>query len=128
MYKLFLDDERNLREIYPLADNDEWIIVRTYDEFTQTIAQNGLPVEISFDHDLSAEHYPNRETEGQPIDYSLHIEKSGYDCAKWLVDHCLKKGIDVLPTCHIHSANPIGKENIERFLGRWGQLKQTHIK
>ena len=41
--------------------------------------------------------------------------KSGYDCAKWLVDYCLDNGITI-PNFGVHSANPVGAENIRGLL------------
>jgi hypothetical protein len=127
-YKLFLDDERSPRDIYPTTNNSEWVIVRSYNEFVRVIERDGLPFQISFDHDLSFEHYPNRETEGQPIDYSQHTEKTGYACAMWLIDYCLRNGILELPACSVHSANPVGRRNIEQLLSSWDRIKHIHIK
>jgi hypothetical protein len=42
-------------------------------------------------------------------------EKTGYDCAKWLVDYCIDNQAN-LPDYLVHSANPIGKKNIESYL------------
>jgi len=42
-------------------------------------------------------------------------ENTGYDCAKFLVEYCLEHR-QKLPAWHVHSQNPVGKENIERLL------------
>ena len=34
------------------------------------------------------------------------------DCAKWLVNYCLDRNLD-LPEYYIHTMNPIGAENIK---------------
>ena len=128
MYKLFLDDYRNPRDVYPTTSNGEWVIARSYNEFVQIITDRGLPFHINFDHDLADEHYPRRDTEGCPIDYSRHTEKTGYACALWLIDYCLKHGRDRLPECHVHSANPVGRANIEQLLNSWNRIKEVHIK
>jgi hypothetical protein len=84
--KLYLDDIRNPK-------SDGWTVVRNYEEFVQYIDQNGLPDEISFDHDL-----------GEDV-------KTGYDCAKWLCEYCWMNGIPI-PPYNVHSANPVGRDNI----------------
>lgn len=70
--------------------------VKNFDEFVDWIEKNGLPDKISFDHDLGE-------------------VKSGFDCAKWLVEYCLdfKKNI---PQFVVHSANPVGSLNIRQLL------------
>ena len=108
-YILFLDDIREPDWIFKDTINNKWVTVRNYDEFVKTITEKGLPVIIAFDHDLGAEHYmPEIKVE----DYK---EKTGYDCAKWLVEYCSQNNLD-LPQCFVHSFNPIGRENIARLL------------
>ena len=41
--------------------------------------------------------------------------KDGYDCAKWLVEYCIDYNKE-LPLYNIQSANPVGKENIDKLL------------
>lgn len=92
-YALYLDDERD-----PKTDKD-WLIVRSYDEFVVTIKERGLPSQMSLDHDLGDE------------------SKSGYECAKWLVDHCLDEGLSLTDVDFwSHSANPVGRDNIMGIL------------
>lgn len=95
MYKLYLDDER-----IPFFDG--WIIVRNFEDFKNTILEKGLPKEISFDHDLGDE------------------VPTGYDCVKWLVNHMkydLRK-VDI----NVHSANSVGKQNIEGLIRSWNKF------
>jgi len=61
----------------------------------------GLPDGICFDHDLGLE--------------GSTVEKNGYDCAKWLVEYCLDMDKN-FPPYAIQSANPVGKENIDKLL------------
>lgn len=119
-YKLFLDDIRNPKDVLNYIDNDiyslnNWVIVRNYDEFVQTIEKNGLPTIISFDHDLAYDHYLDDNQNGD-IDYDNLTEKTGYDCAKWLVDYCIIKMSKITSRCYVHSMNPVGKVNIETLL------------
>jgi hypothetical protein len=84
--KLYLDDIRNPK-------SEGWTIVRNFEDFVDYINKNGLPDEISFDHDL-----------GEDV-------KTGYDCAKWLCEYCWMNGIPI-PPYNVHSANPVGRDNI----------------
>lgn len=116
MKKLFLDDLRIPKDaigLVPDAMNqfywkDDWVIVRNFWEFCNYIQKFGLPDFISFDHDLADEHYVNSDH----LDYK---EKTGYECAKWLVDFCFDNGRS-LPDYMVHSANPTGKQNIISYL------------
>jgi hypothetical protein len=124
-YRLFLDDIRepwqagnymypvDIRKEYRLY---EWVIVRNYDEFVDTISEKGVPSYISFDHDLEADQYiVPEESEEMNLYYQIKDRAmTGYDCAKWLVEYCEKNGIP-LPICYVHSANPVGADNI-RFV------------
>lgn len=111
-YYLFLDDERKPSNVtwIPMP-NVLWTIVRNYDQFVSMIEERGIPEFISFDHDLADEHYV-AYLEGRS-DYGP--EKTGYDCAKWLVDHCLEKEAPI-PNYQVHSLNHIGRENINSYL------------
>ncbi len=102
--KLYLDDVRN-------PNGDGWIIVRDYDQFVNWITENGLPDEISFDHDLATIHY-NSDTWTEGFQYH---EKTGYDAAKWLCQYCWTNGLPI-PTWNVHSANPVGRDNIIQLI------------
>lgn len=49
------------------------------------------------------------------IDYSSYGEKTGYDCAKWLCEYCQRNKVKV-PTYYVHSMNPVGKDNIKKYI------------
>ena len=88
--KLYLDDIRNPK-------TDGWTIVRSYDEFVDFIKIHGLPEMMSLDHDLGA-------------------IRDGYDCVKWLVE----KQLDLREVeINVHSANPVGKDNMEKLIENW---------
>jgi hypothetical protein len=115
-YYLFLDDERFPQDVtWVKLPPHNWTIVRNYADFVRTIENKGLPVEIAFDHDLGHEHYQAYHTAAKPghgvIDYSSFKEKTGLDCAKWLIEHCNEKNLP-FPKYYVHSMNPIGKQNI----------------
>ena len=118
--KLFLDDVRVPYYVFKMTinpiyeNNEDWVIVKHYYEFVSYIKENGIPDFLSFDHDLSFDHYLSENQEGD-IDYNSLKEKTGYDCAKWLVQYCLENNLTI-PDYYVHSANPVGKKNIECFL------------
>lgn len=106
---LFLDDIRHPQDAYQYTQQimflqKKWEIVQNYDEFIEWITKNGLPSFISFDHDLADIHCT-----------SSHNEKTGYECAKWLVDYCLDNNFDC-PKFYCHSMNPVGRDKINSIL------------
>ena len=113
-YNLFLDDCREPHKVtwvkLPLV---EWVIVKSYKEFTEIIHRQGLPIRVALDHDLADEHYQGyyHSKKTGVIKYSVMKEKTGFDCAKWLVEYCMAHELD-LPIYYVHTMNPIGKENI----------------
>lgn len=105
---LYLDDLRTPRGNY----YHNWIIVRTYEEFVGWIEKNGLPEFITFDHDLEERAI---KADWSVMTYEALGEKTGYCAALWLIDYCLKNGVDC-PEFTVHSGNAIGSENILRLL------------
>lgn len=115
-YYLFLDDERFPQDVtWVNLPKHNWTIVRNYADFVRTIENKGLPAEIAFDHDLGHEHYQAYHVASRPgngvIDYNSFKEKTGLDCAKWLIEYCNKNNLP-FPKFYVHSMNPIGKQNI----------------
>lgn len=135
---LWLDDCRD-----PFDKNVDWLVfspigknvdvhwVTNYMEFIDWIMINGLPDAICFDHDLADEHY--RPSMYNPDGhYSLYYtdgtfkEKTGYDCAKWLIDFCDVNNLE-LPKYNIQSANPVGKQNIDMLLKNYLKFKSENL-
>lgn len=115
---LYLDDCRIPTETIP--GYHPWNVVRNYDEFQKWIIENGVPDLVSFDHDLAPEHmndyYNQVATQGyQHPDYASYKEKTGVDCANFLVEYCQKMNVE-LKQCCVHSHNPVGGKNIQDFL------------
>ncbi len=99
--KIYLDDIRT-------PSNNDFIILRSYKEAVEYIKNNGIPHYVSFDHDLGCDEKEN-------------ILPSGFDFAKYLVDMDIKKKY-CFPNnfqFNVHSANPIGKENIQSLLNNY---------
>jgi hypothetical protein len=123
--RLYLDDVRT-----PKNPNNEWVdgiqqweVVRSYDEFVAHIQKNGLEnyEVISLDHDLgesAMNEFYNNVHPNYTLDYKNISEKTGYDCAKWLVAESMKTNIP-LPQIYTHSANPIGSANIMGYINNY---------
>jgi len=112
-YNLFLDDIRRPEDTgymkLPIYEMVEWIIVRNYYAFQTIIENKGIPDIISFDHDLAIEHYKE-----QNFDYTdPEYEKTGYHCAKWLIDYCMDSEKELPKKIIVHSMNPYGSKNIK---------------
>ncbi|SUX46059.1 cyclic-phosphate processing receiver domain-containing protein [Chryseobacterium indoltheticum] len=97
MVNLYLDDVRQCPKGF--------ILVTSYDEFVNFIIHCEWPTFISFDHDLG-------------------LGKTGYDCAKFLVEYCIEKQLN-LPKFFVHSQNPVGKLNIESLLKNFQKFQDT---
>lgn len=125
--KLFLDDYRIPLNAYSYTKNQiyllDWDLVINYNEFIKYITNNGIPDVISFDHDLGDEHYNNNPN----IDYSQFKEKTGYDCAKWLIDYCLDNDLEFPKQIYIHSMNPHGSLNIESLFTTVNKVYNLNI-
>ena len=112
-WKLFLDDVRELAWVYPDADPDEWVVCRSFADAAHAIGRLGWPSFVSFDHDLG---------DGVP---------TGYDLAKVLIELDLDtpQGEEGLPRDFefaVHSANPVGRANIEALLTRYLVYRGTN--
>lgn len=135
--RLYLDDVRT-----PKDPNNEWVdgipqweVVRSYDEFVAHIKLNGLDAYevISLDHDLgdsAMNEYYNNVHPNYTLDYSNIKEKTGMDCAKWLVAESMTTN-KPLPQIYTHSANPIGSANIMGYINNYlmnCRLPQTCVR
>lgn len=136
--RIYLDDVRT-----PENPNNEWVegiqewtVVRSYEEFVQKVNEVGLEnIElISLDHDLgdtAMKEYFENVSPNYTLNYENILEKTGYDCAKWLVNHYYENYVTqesrldkknsgiVFPTVYTHSANPIGSANIMGYLNNF---------
>lgn len=125
-YYLFLDDVREPKDVTWIYLPDKpWTIVRNYSEFVHEIESKGyLPDMISFDHDLADGHY-GHGLNNDSIPYDLYEEKTGYSCAKWLINYCDNKNFDI-PAYLVHSMNPVGSKNIRDLLSnyKWKKINE----
>lgn len=127
---LWLDDIRDPFKddwlVFSPITPDKVVWVKSYQEFKDYIIDNGLPDAICFDHDLGMDVAIEARENGMSKRRSRKLkqeEKTGYDCAKWLVWWCQENRLP-LPLYNIQSANPVGKENIDMYLK--GYLKHYH--
>lgn len=122
-YHLFLDDARMPKDVkwieLPMV---KWVIVRNYDEFVNTIKRDGLPISVSFDHDLADEHYQEYHISHDEkmlskgtFRYDKCKEKTGYHCAQFLANYCVDNNLDI-PQYYLHTMNPIGRVNMFSIL------------
>lgn len=122
-YNLFLDDIRNPNDCFEYTKMgvylmNDWVVVRNYDEFVNMITENGIPLVISFDHDLADEHYrpsmynPDKHYSNYYHDGTFK-EKTGYHCAKWLLEYCMDNNLDIPKVVYVHTMNPVGGDNIK---------------
>ena len=130
---IYLDDVRT-----PINGDVEWIVVRNYNEFVSKVQEIGLENidVISLDHDLgdsAMNEYFKNVAPNYTLDYNNITEKTGYDCAKWLVEYFyiknpnskyksrdVKQGSSFrFPKVFTHSANPIGSANIMGYINNF---------
>lgn len=113
--KILLDDIRTPYDVFKNTvdfeyyKNEDWVIIKTYEDFVIHIEEHGIPDIVSFDHDLTYEHYLSENQKN--IDYDAMKVKTGYHAATWLIEYCKNKNLK-LPKVKVHSQNPEGKKNI----------------
>jgi len=88
--KLWLDDVRN-------APDSTWVIIRTVENAWDIIRSCRVAL-ISLDHDLG---------ENQP---------TGYDLCNMIEEAVYKNELNYVPEMVIHSANPVGRQNMQRAI------------
>lgn len=132
-YYLFLDDIRTPYHTFCYTFNTvystkTWTTVRNYDDFVKVITENGLPELVSFDHDLANEHYAPQDQWSNYdawADNQNFKEKTGYECAVWLVNYCMDNK-QPLPEFLCHSMNPVGTEKILSLLKQYKEHEKEN--
>lgn len=123
-YFLFLDDVRypkgasiagvSLEQVSGIG-NVQWTIARSFEQFVQIVEGKGVPEVVSLDHDLSEDHMKEAVGKGfENFDY-IRFRDTGYDAARWLCMYCKENGLP-FPKWYVHSFNPVGSENIKKFI------------
>ena len=101
--RMYLDDLRT-------APDGDWVICRSSEEAKSYVLSHGCPQFISFDHDLG-----------------------GSDTAMifihWLVDYDMDNDGQIIPNdfqYQLHSANPVGRINIDSYLRSYLGQRDTN--
>lgn len=135
---VFLDHKRKPYDVkwvvqLPIA---AWEIIRNYNEFVLHVTKYGVPGFVSFDYDLVDDYYQAMPKECEEHQYIFNFEndqgmnyptfdygseKTGYDCAKFLVDFCANNGYK-FPDYEVHSMNPVGGKRIRDYI-EWAKTK-----
>ncbi len=123
---VYLDDVRTPTQGVG-DDNQPWVVVRSYDEFVEKVNEIGLEniQSISLDHDLgdtAVSEWKNNVYHNYKLDYDNITEKTGYDCAKWLVEQWMDNKPVV--TVMTNSANAIGSANIMGYINNYRHISR----
>jgi hypothetical protein len=127
MYNLFIDDIRSPRDAflqkelaylteYSKIPENEWVVVRNYDDFVKTVEKQGTPSAVSFDQDLCMEHmryYINFLKNPGYYEWENFKNECGIHCAKYLKDK-LTPDSDI--KVFVHSANLEGSAIIREIM------------
>ena len=95
---LYVDDIRN-----PPQKWEDWDIARNYSHAIELLTNNYYE-SISLDHDIAS--------------YQNGVERTGYDIVKWLCERKVN-GETVPDNYYIHTANPVGRSNMEQLINRY---------
>jgi hypothetical protein len=97
-YKIFLDDER-------MPAQDGFVIVRDFCELKDILNSRGIPKFMTFDHDLGDLKHNGKHCAELVIAMIEHFELPPDEVKKFKFD--------------VHSQNPVGRDNIKKFLDPW---------
>jgi hypothetical protein len=104
-YNLFLDDIRepincrNYKGDNSIYDSEQFIIVRTFNEFYLALKEYGVPKFVSFDYDLGV------------------CSDNGLKCAELLKFWCDDLGVD-FPKYRVHSSWPNIRIEFDKIIGK----------
>lgn len=119
IWQLFFDDVRNPAEIYKF-NPWEFRIARDCTEAIEMIEAYGCPEFISFDHDIGFDAFRG-----------IKDTRTGYDLAHWLVYKDLDSKGKFFPATgfsfNVHSANPVGAENIRKLLDSYMEFRAQEL-
>jgi|ERR1035437_11201579 hypothetical protein len=111
--RAYLDDVRALPDGFD-------ILWHTTEEAQEYCTNNSVPIFISFDHDLGYD-----ESKG----YSFKLAPTGLDFIKWLVNMDMALNGEFIPASFefaVHSANPVGAENMNRYLTQYLSIRHKN--
>ncbi len=96
---LYVDD---IRDLPPSCEG--WDLARNYDEAIKLLTEHEYD-RISLDHDIASFREDGREM-------------TGYDIALWLAQR-KHDNLYVPSNIYIHSANPVGRDNMQSVINRY---------
>lgn len=101
-WNLFLDDERYPFWVYEKPSEIGGFHIARSSEVAKTLVLTyGMPLYISFDHDLEG-------------------DDTAMVFVKWLVEWALDQKTPVrIPDYKVHSGNPVGRDNIISYMESW---------
>ena len=109
MWKLYLDDLRDPSHTYGEAfvrgeveaefAPALWVVARSTEEAKKLVLDRGMPEVMSLDHDLGGQ--------DRAMDFLVWLAREYWD------------GSQPIPMVVVHSANPIGSENLRSFADSW---------
>ena len=116
--KIYLDDVRSPKD-------KSGLVVRNYEDFVKLVTEVGFENidVISLDHDLgdtAMVEWHKNVYHNYELNYDNITEKTGMDCAKWLVEQWMdgKPVVDVV----VHSANAIGSGNMMGYINNYRHI------
>lgn len=106
MWYLFLDDERSPSDVLEHT-LEEYVVARSSTEAVHRVIEKGeLPAGMFLDHDLGGEDNTMRF-----LNELHHIWETQYNADPMLI-----------PEYMVHSANPVGAQNIMSFMDTWKKI------
>jgi hypothetical protein len=121
--KLYIDDIRN-------APDDSWQVCRTVQSAIKAIHQFGAEItDISFDHDIS--HQVSIGSGSRPMQCAETFQPAAYYLGLKYENHEAGRNIEIgipvwIPSVTIHSANPVGAQEIFNILNEHGLSAEIH--
>ena len=114
MIKIWVDDEREMPEDYNIWEITVWDTI----DLLETCYRHWISVKLSLDHDAGV-HAANCGDYIKILDW---LEKKSNESESW------KQFIENKMTFHLHTANPVGRENMRRIIQKNGWREGVEIK
>ena len=118
-YYLFLDDARKPSDVtwVTLPENVAWVVARSYEDFVAVLDKMGLPKFITYDCDLSVEHY-NAFFElkhNYILKYNEFKNRCGISCVEHILKFCKARKV-AHPPYLVHTRNHYAKPFMEQMI------------
>ena len=112
-YFLFVDDERQLSSVsldWKYRVEGPSVIARSSEEAKRIVEERGLPLEISFDHDLGG-------------------DDTAFKFMWWLINRHLDEAVDLskLLCIHVHSANEVGARKLINLWTNFCEVNSVNV-